>query len=62
MTRRPHVAKSLRWKSPGDARADSGLFIKLYEIARARFFRSQLGEDEMWPTAKTAFHTGLDVV
>jgi len=40
------AAESLMKKS-GDAYADSGLFIKLYEIARARFSHSRLGEDEM---------------
>lgn len=49
------VAESLMEKSE-DAYIDSGLFIKLYEIARARFSQLRLGEDEMWPTAKRISH------
>jgi hypothetical protein len=44
-----------RGKVEGDARADSGLFIKLYEIACARF-RSRAGEDEMRPTVEHISH------
>lgn len=49
------AVESLMEKS-GDAYADSGLFIKLYEIARVRFSQPGLGEDEMWPTAKRISH------